>query len=101
MKPQKNKKFRFVLKKSSPVTKAAILTAVILSTLALVALYSSINAVQNHYELLRQQAMELESGNITLQENIEDLGSLESAIRIAMEELGLEFPDSVIIVPED
>ncbi len=90
---------KLVLKKTSPITKAAILAAAVLSVVALAALYSSIDQLQGQYDALRQQAMALESGNSLLQQHIDDLGSMESAIRIAMEELGLTFPDSVIYTP--
>lgn len=92
---------RLVLRKSSPVTKAAILAAAVLSVVALVALYSSINRIRDQYDAMRDRAMALESGNVVLQERIDDLGSMESAIRIAMEELGLTFPDAVIYAPGD
>lgn len=95
----KKESVKLVMKRSNPVTKAAILAAAVLSLVALVALYSSIDHIQNQYDTLRTQAMELESDNDQLQTNIDDLGSLESAIRIAMEELGLTFPDSMIITP--
>ena len=97
----KEKKTKLVLSKSSPVTKAAVLCAIVLSVVALLALYGTIAQIQNQQELLRQQAMELESGNEQLEENIENLGTWESALRIALEELGFEFPDSVIFVPKD
>lgn len=92
---------KLVLQKTSPVTKAAILTAAVLSVVALVALYGSIDQMNDQYDSLRDQALALESGNVLLQERIDDLGSMESAIRIAMEELGLTFPDSVIYAPGD
>ena len=97
----KEKKTKLVLRKSSPVTKAAVLCAIVLSVVALIALYGTIAQIQHQQELLRQQAMELESGNEQLEENIENLGTWESALRIALEELGFEFPDSVIFVPKD
>ena len=95
------KRLKLVFRKASPVTKAAIVSAAILSLVAVVALYGTIDRLQNQYEDLRDQAMALESGNSALQERIDDLGSLESAIRIAMEELGLTFPDSVIFAPNE
>ncbi len=92
---------KLVLRRSSPITKAAILAAAVLSVVALVALYGSIDKMENQYDALRDEAIALESGNTLLQQHIDDLGSMESAIRIAMEELGLTFPDSVIYVPND
>ena len=93
--------FKLVTRKTNPVTKAALLAAAVLSVVALVALYSSIDHLQNQYDDLRQEALELESNNGQLQQQIDELGSLESAFRIAMEELGLTFPDSVIFTPKD
>ena len=92
---------KLVLRKTSPVTKAAIVSAAILSLVAVVALYGTIDQLQNQYDDLRNEAMALESGNTALQDRIDDLGSMESIIRIAMEELGLTFPDSMIFAPKD
>ena len=97
----KEKKTKLVLRKSSPVTKAAVLCAIVLSVVALLALYGTIAQIRHQQEQMRQEAMELESGNEQLEENIENLGTWESALRIALEELGFEFPDSVIFVPKD
>lgn len=90
---------KLVLRKTNPVTKAAILAAAVLSVVALVALYSAIDQVQTQYEAMRIHAMALESGKTQLETKIDDLGTLESALRIAMEELGLTFPDSAIYIP--
>ena len=92
---------KLVLRKTSPVTKSAIVSAAILSLVAVVALYGTIDQLQNQYDDLRNEAMALESGNTVLQDRIDDLGSMESVIRIAMEELGLTFPDSMIFAPKD
>lgn len=90
---------KLVLRKTNPVIKAAILAATVLSLVALVALYSSIDHLQGQYDAMRTQAMALESDNDQLQTQIKELGTLESALRIAMEELGLTLPDSVIFTP--
>ena len=42
----------------------------------------------------------LERENEELQQNIDALGSVESDERIAQEELGLAYPDTVILQPE-
>ena len=94
-------RFTLVLRKSSPVTKAAIVSAAILSLVAVVALYGTIDQLHSQYDELRNQAMALESGNLALQDRIDDLGSMESNLRIAMEELGLTFPDSMIFAPKE
>lgn len=95
----KKKSAKLILKKTNPVTKAAILAATVLSLVALMALYSSVERLGDQYEAMRKQAQELESDNDQLHSQINDLGSWESAIRIAMEELGLTFPDSIIVTP--
>jgi cell division protein FtsB len=95
------KRTKLVIRKTSPVTKVAIVIAAILSVVAIVALYGSITGLRNQYDKMRDNAMALESGNATLKENIADLGSVESALRIAMEELGMTFPDSVIFAPKE
>ena len=92
---------KLVTRKTSPVTKAALLAAAVLSVVALVALYSSIDHLQDQYDALRQEALQLESNNGQLQQQIDELGTLDSVIRIAMEELGLTFPDSIIFAPKD
>lgn len=97
----KRKKVKLVLRRTSPITKAAILAAAVLSVIALLALYSAIDRTQSQYGTLRERAMLLESGKSRLESNIADLGTIESALRIAMEELGLVYPDSVIVVPEN
>lgn len=99
MKYRSKANLKVVVRKASPVTKAAVVAAVVLCILALAALHSSIAQVQSQYDAMRLQAMALESGNQSLVERIDDLGTLESAIRIAMEELGLTFPDSVLYIP--
>ena len=92
---------KVVLRKTSPITKAVVVATAILSVIALVALYGAIESNRQQYLHDRDQALAREAGNATLKDNIEDLGTLESALRIAMEELGLTFPDSLIFAPGD
>ena len=74
---------------------ACILVAVAVSALALLTLHASIDSSNAQYEQLRQQAAVLEEDNQDLDQRIDALGTLESAIQIAMEKLGLVFPDSI------
>lgn len=94
-------KVKIQFRKASPVTKAAVVAALVLSVVALVALNGSIAQMNSQYDAMRLHAMALESDNESLVEQIDDLGSLESALRIASEELGLTFPDSVIYIPDN
>ena len=98
---RKRKRYRLVLVRTKPAVKLLILLAVVLSTIALVALRANIEAGKNRYEAMRQYAITLEGDNQDLDQRIKELGSVESALRIAMEELGLVLPDSVVITPGD
>lgn len=95
----KRKGVRIVFRKASPLTKAAVLIAVVLSTVALVTIHGAINDSQDQYEAMRLQAAALEQQNEGLSQRIEDLGSVESAIQIAMEQLGLVLPDTIFFTP--
>ncbi len=92
----KRKKTRVVFRKTSPMVKVLILITVLLSTIALITLYASIEESQRRYEAMRQEAGKLEENNQELNQQIEEMGTLESIIRIAMERLGLVLPDTTI-----
>ena len=96
---RKRRRFRLVFTKTSPLVKCLILITVVLSTVALVTLHATIEENRSQYEAMRQYAMTLEGDNQDLDQRIEELGSIESALRIAMEELGLVLPDTVVITP--
>ncbi len=90
---------RVTFRKSSLLTKVAVLVAAVLSTVAVVALNASIDQAQQEYEAMRQEAAALVAENDQLSERIASLGSVESAIQIAMEQLGLVEPDTVVVTP--
>ena len=92
---------KLVFKKSSPITKAALLAAVVLSTIALVTLHGSIQNNRSQYEAMRIQAAILESRNQHLAFCIDNVSTVEGIERIAMEELGLVYPGSVIFTPDN
>lgn len=96
---RRRKRYRLVLVRTRPLVKAMILAAVVLSTVAIVALRANIEENRNRYEAMRQYAVTLEGNNADLDARIAELGSIESALRIAMEELGLVLPDTVVITP--
>lgn len=92
----KKRKYRFVLRRSHPVIWACILVAVMVSAVALITLRASVDASNAQYDTLRQQAAVLQEDNADMQQRISILGSVESAIQIAMEKLGLVLPDTVV-----
>ncbi len=85
--------------RSKPIIMIIVLVAVICSTVAVVALQSELNENKNQLALMRQQAAELENANNELSSDIADLGSVDSAIKIAEDELDLVQPDTIIFTP--
>ena len=90
------RKYRVVFRKTSPLMKTLILVTVLLCTVALVTLHAINEQNRNQYEAMRQQAAALEEDNQSIMQQIDDMGSLESVIRIAMERLGLVLPDTTL-----
>ena len=97
----KLKRIRLVYRRSSTLTKAVVLSAIVLSMAALLTLHLTISAARQRNEELTDQAAQLEQENSDLEENIEGLGSAEGVEQIARDELGLVDPDTVIIEPEE
>lgn len=85
--------------RTNRVIMSIVLVAVICATVAVIALQSSLEESRNQFELLRQQAAALEAANEELASDIDDLGSVESAIEIAEDELDLVLPGTVIFTP--
>ena len=95
------KRIRLVYRRSSTLTKAVVLTAVVLSMAALIAVKLSTDAAQDRIQNMKDQAAQLEQENQKIEENIDGLGSADSVEQIAKDELGLVDPDTVIIEPEE
>ena len=94
------KRTRFVYRRSSNFTKTAVMSAIVLSVAALVALSISIHAANARAPELTDQAAQLEQENDRLEDKIDSLGSADSVEDIAKDELGLVDPDTVIVKPE-
>lgn len=94
------KRIRLVYRRGSTLAKVVILSAIVLSTAALLTLQSTIQSTQAQAEDMRSQAAKLEQENDRLQQDISELGSLDSMENIAQDELGLVDPDTVIVVPK-
>lgn len=96
-----SKKFRLVFRRGSLLLKVCVLVMVVLSMAALLTVWLYKRQAQNRYDELRGQAIQLEIDNSRLQEAIEELGTLRGIAQIAKEQLGLVYPDTVIIEPEN
>lgn len=94
------KRIRLVYRRSSILTKAVVLSAIVLSMAALITIQLSTGAAQDRTKELADQAAQLEHDNQQLEDRIDDLGSADSVKDIAGEN-GYVDGDTVIIEPEE
>ena len=92
--------FKLEYRPGKLVTKIVVICAIVLCMTTLLTLRFISEDLNAQTQELRSQAAELERENEELQQNIDALGSVESDERIAQEELGLAYPDTVIFQPE-
>ena len=97
---EKLKLIKLRLRPSSRPAKIMLIVAILLAMVALIALRLAIHNLDNRTADLRDKAAALEQENRDLRENIGILGSVQSIIQIARDELGLVDPDTVILEPE-
>ena len=97
---EKFKLIKLRLRSSPRSTKIMLIVAILFAMTALIALRMAITDLNDREEDLRQKAAVLEQENKDLQENIGILGSVQSIIQIARDELGLVDPNTVILEPE-
>lgn len=92
---------RLVYRRSSTLVKCVVLTAVVLSTIALLALRGAILDAKEKEDALRNEAAAIEQENDSINQSIAELGTVESIKKLAGKLLGLVDPDTVIFLPED
>ena len=92
---------RLVYRRSSPLLKCVVLAAIVLSTAALLMLHISIRDTRQEIDTLRAEAARLEQENQALEEDIAQIGTVQSIKRIALEELGLVDPEAEFFHPVD
>lgn len=88
-------KFQLVKVRSRKAAVVMLVVAVLLSMGALTALHLSMKVLKDRTGKLRDQAAHLEGENAALQEDIDQVGSIQSIVEIAEKELGLVQPDAV------
>ena len=91
---------RLVYKRSSLLVKCIVLAALVLSTAALLFLRGAIIDAKDQEEAMRQEAIRLEQSNENLEQDLEQMGTLQSIKDLAGRFLGLVDPDTVIFLPE-
>lgn len=94
-------RIRLVCRRSSPLTKCVVLTAIILSAIALLALRGAILETKEKEAALKNEAAMLEKENDSLLDRIAELGTVQSIKDLAGKLLGLVDPDTVIFLPEE
>ena len=97
---EKLKLIKLRLRPSSRPAKIMLIVAILLAMAALITLRVVIHQLDSRTADLRDKAAALEQENRDLRENIDILGSVQSIIQIARDELGLVDPDTVILEPE-
>ena len=75
--------------KSSLITKLVILTVMLYAIVTIVTLQPKINALKSEEEALSEEVSALQQSNLELQEDIDQLGTDASVIKIARERLNL------------
>lgn len=90
---------KLVFGRSGLTMKIVLILTISLSTAALLTLGAAQSRTSAKVDALRTEAASLEGENRRLEENISELGTSKSVLRIAREELGLVDPDSIVFEP--
>ena len=98
--PNPTSRIRLVVRHSSTALKCIVLIAIVLSTMALLALRLAILDAKEKTEALRHEAAALITENSQLEKTISELGTVQSVKDLAGRLLGLVDPDTVIFLPE-
>ena len=86
---------RLVFRRSKPLTKMIVAIAIVLSMVALISLGVATRATKERAAELQQQVGALEQENEALQQDISQLGTIESLQKLARELLDLVVPGTV------
>ena len=86
---------RLVFRRSKPLTKTIVTIAIVLSMVALISLGVATSAAKERAAELQQQIGALEQENEALQQDISELGTIESLQKLARELLDLVVPGTV------
>ena len=95
------KKIQPVYRRSSNKTKILVIIFLVVGIVALFVLRGAINDAEALNADLESQAAQLEEENSDLQENIDNLDTVQGVEQIAQDELGLVDPDTVLIQPTE
>ena len=82
-------RIRLVYRRSSPLLKCVVIAAIVLSTIAILTIFFSIRRTQQDTQLLRDHAIRLQQENQQLEQELTQIGTVDSIKRIAQEELDI------------
>lgn len=94
-------KFRLVIRRSSPLLKCMVLAVILLSTIALLSLRNAIDGEKAEKAALQAEAAALESDNSHLEQKKALIGTIDSVIDIATQQLGLVVPGTEFYTPSN
>jgi cell division protein FtsL len=94
-------RFKFIAKRSSPITVIVVCVAIALAVVTVLALHTKTLQAQADAEAWRAEAQKQEQEQNRLEEMLNNLGTLEGIKDIAENFLGLVDPDTIIINPEN
>ena len=84
--------------RSSLITKLVILAVMLYAIVTIVTLQPKINALKSEKEALSEEVSALQQSNMALQEDIDQLGTDDSVIKIARERLNLVSDGEIIYI---
>lgn len=94
------KRVRLVYRRSSTLTKTVVMSMIVVSMAALLAINIAIGAAENSAAANADQAAKLEQENEKYQNGIDNQGSIEGAEQFAKDELDMVPSDAVVINPD-
>ena len=94
------KQVKVEVRPASNILKIILILLILFSIVALIALRWVHNGILTQIDELKDEASGLEYANEVLEQKTEELGSVQSIQYIAIEELGLVDPDTILIDPE-
>ena len=89
-------RIRLVRMRTPNILKVILTIVIVLCMVVLIGLKVSVYQLNQKTEKLQEEAVGLGHTNADLQEQIDELGSVQSVIDIAREELGLVEPGSIV-----
>jgi cell division protein FtsB len=89
-------RIKLVRMRTPNLVKVIVTIVIVLCMVALIGLRICVTDLENRTANLRDEAAALDQANNELEEKIDEIGSVQSVVDIAQEELGLVAPGTVI-----